>query len=89
MREVYDHGTWYVDPAKGAYCLTKPGSRELGVVPDVLLEVPSEHVGTLIDLLKERGVVPTLDMEINKDLLAIINRLLNQTEKAMPKAKAK
>ena len=84
---VYDHGTWYMDPAKGAYCLTKPGPRELMVVPEVLLEVPSEHVSTLVELLKERGVIPTLDMEINKDLLAIINRLLNQTEQAMPKAK--
>ena len=88
MPEVYDHGTWYWDAASTSLHLTKPGPRELAVLQrEDLLEIPDEHIGTLIEFMKTRGMVPTIDMETNKDLLAIINRLLDQTGKAMPKAK--
>ena len=89
MHEVYDHGTWFWDIRSASYQMTKPGLRELNVVPEIMLDIPDEHVRGLIDLMKERGEIPTIDMRTNEDLLKIVNRLLDQTEKAMPKAKVK
>ena len=80
--KVMDSGTWFFKHDIGAWCKTRAGYRELGLVPDIDIEINEYDIESLIVALDKEGwIKPRLDERLRSEDLKITHRLLDIIEK--------
>lgn len=76
--KIWIDSHWFFDYAKDAWVLTGAGAYLIAEAPEIILEVTSRHVESLIKALDEAGwIKPRLDERLRCEDLKITHRLLD------------